>query len=722
MGRRVDRFPRSMAASTLRYCVAGSSPGWAPATAASRVGPCVGAGVAHTVRAPTSTSAHAAHSARTAARSPWSSTPPWRLHGGDDGVADRSGKELLATLDEARQRIRQAGERDERHRRRSAPRRGGRRCPRGSIAAAARRWRRRDGGSRPPTGNRRPPASMAGAASRSSGSRPPAASARYPAGAAGGPTDIGPVSLHEPRLATSASPPGLRRSPAALPGARRRPAGRWRSRSPPRPHFDGSSTVSASAAATAASKALPPSRSAAAPAWAARGAAAHTTPFAPRRCTARRSRCRRSRSGDRRVCARGQARSGCARPSHGAVGGLPARARRWPGRAGRKRPPSASSVPTESHGDDGNRLAAVGGGDDDELVDTEREPLDRRPDVAPLLVPRSRRGRGRLGVCPEGDDIGGEATACGRHVDGGDLGAPGRDPLAHGRTRSTRTGGSCILDTESIQYTRTAVEGRAVARRPAKGRSPMTELLSKDEFRTALEDAIKGREAKNASFSLAWANGELQREHFARWAENHYHYVGPFADYLGYIYANTPDHATDAKDFLLQNMYEEELSDVRHTDLLIRFAEACGTTPRAGHRPAQHERRDAWPAGLVLRHGDARALRRRDRRARRRPRVAGADDLPQAVPAAAREVRLHRGGGRVLRPPHHLRRGARRARLPDRARLRRHARPAAALPRHRPRRRRDAVLLHQGAVRHVRRARDLGPRRTQQTTRRMPTC
>ena len=103
----------------------------------------------------------------------------------------------------------------------------------------------------------------------------------------------------------------------------------------------------------------------------------------------------------------------------------------------------------------------------------------------------------------------------------------------------------------------------------------MAELLSKPEFREALEDAIKGREAKNASFSQAWANGELEREHFARWAENHYHYVGPFADYLGYIYSNTPDYATDAKDFLLQNMYEEELSDVRHTDLLIRFAEAA---------------------------------------------------------------------------------------------------------------------------------------------------
>ncbi|MCG8504808.1 MAG: iron-containing redox enzyme family protein [Sphingomonadales bacterium] len=106
----------------------------------------------------------------------------------------------------------------------------------------------------------------------------------------------------------------------------------------------------------------------------------------------------------------------------------------------------------------------------------------------------------------------------------------------------------------------------------------MTAVLDKDSFKAAIKDAMKGREAKDASFSLAWSNGELSREHFARWAENHYHYVGPFADYLGYIYANTPDHETESKDFLLQNMYEEELADIRHTNLLIRFAEACGTT------------------------------------------------------------------------------------------------------------------------------------------------
>jgi pyrroloquinoline-quinone synthase len=104
------------------------------------------------------------------------------------------------------------------------------------------------------------------------------------------------------------------------------------------------------------------------------------------------------------------------------------------------------------------------------------------------------------------------------------------------------------------------------------------ELLSPSDFRVALEAAMTGTMAKDASFSRAWATGRLERHHFAKWATNHYHYVGPFGDMLGIMYAKTPDWARDAKDFLLQNLYEEELSDDRHTDLLIRFAEACGAT------------------------------------------------------------------------------------------------------------------------------------------------
>ena len=68
----------------------------------------------------------------------------------------------------------------------------------------------------------------------------------------------------------------------------------------------------------------------------------------------------------------------------------------------------------------------------------------------------------------------------------------------------------------------------------------MPELMNHVEFRTALENAIKGKSANKAPFSIAWASGKLSRAHLARWAENHYHYVGPFADYLGYIYARMP--------------------------------------------------------------------------------------------------------------------------------------------------------------------------------------
>ena len=106
----------------------------------------------------------------------------------------------------------------------------------------------------------------------------------------------------------------------------------------------------------------------------------------------------------------------------------------------------------------------------------------------------------------------------------------------------------------------------------------MTALMNHDDFRAALENAIKGRSANKSPFSIAWATGKLTRTHLSRWAENHYHYVGPFADYLGLVYARMPVRYQEAKDFLLANMYEEEIGGDRHTDLLIRFAEACGTT------------------------------------------------------------------------------------------------------------------------------------------------
>ena len=63
-------------------------------------------------------------------------------------------------------------------------------------------------------------------------------------------------------------------------------------------------------------------------------------------------------------------------------------------------------------------------------------------------------------------------------------------------------------------------------------RLAMAALMDQDTFRTALEKAIAGKSANKSPFSLAWASGKLSRAHLARWCEDHYHYVGPFADYL----------------------------------------------------------------------------------------------------------------------------------------------------------------------------------------------
>ena len=147
----------------------------------------------------------------------------------------------------------------------------------------------------------------------------------------------------------------------------------------------------------------------------------------------------------------------------------------------------------------------------------------------------------------------------------------------------------------------------------------MSQLMNPEDFRAALEAAIRGNSANKAPFSVAWASGKLTRAHLARWAENHYHYVGPFADYLGYIYARFPDTYTDAKDFMLTNMYEEEIGGDRHTDLLIRFAEILRHHRRTGEESRQHVSNDARPAELVLHGGDARGPDRRGGRPCRRP-------------------------------------------------------------------------------------------------------
>jgi pyrroloquinoline-quinone synthase len=94
-------------------------------------------------------------------------------------------------------------------------------------------------------------------------------------------------------------------------------------------------------------------------------------------------------------------------------------------------------------------------------------------------------------------------------------------------------------------------------------------------FRTELESAVNARHSRMNPFTERWVKGELSRPQLAAWACQHYQYVSQFARWCATVYGDCTD--ADARDFLLENIVEEE-SGTKHVDLLIRFAEACGSS------------------------------------------------------------------------------------------------------------------------------------------------
>ncbi|MBI3513026.1 MAG: iron-containing redox enzyme family protein [Proteobacteria bacterium] len=105
--------------------------------------------------------------------------------------------------------------------------------------------------------------------------------------------------------------------------------------------------------------------------------------------------------------------------------------------------------------------------------------------------------------------------------------------------------------------------------------------MAASAFRQALEDAIKQRHSAVHPWSEAWTSGKLNRDLLGEWVKQHFHYVSLFSQWLGAVYA-TCSH-WDVQQFLLENIAEEEgmvgngdFAPVRHCDLLLDFAAACG--------------------------------------------------------------------------------------------------------------------------------------------------
>ncbi|MDB5079256.1 MAG: aldehyde dehydrogenase [Chloroflexi bacterium] len=99
--------------------------------------------------------------------------------------------------------------------------------------------------------------------------------------------------------------------------------------------------------------------------------------------------------------------------------------------------------------------------------------------------------------------------------------------------------------------------------------------LTVNSYREEMINAIKGKHSQMHPFTERWVKGELSRADLGFWAAQHYHYVGKFSRWLGAVMSEC--EYEDVRDFLLENMWEEEMG-TRHTEMLIKFAEACGVT------------------------------------------------------------------------------------------------------------------------------------------------
>jgi pyrroloquinoline-quinone synthase len=107
--------------------------------------------------------------------------------------------------------------------------------------------------------------------------------------------------------------------------------------------------------------------------------------------------------------------------------------------------------------------------------------------------------------------------------------------------------------------------------------------MAKSAFRLQLEDAIKQRHSAVHPWSEAWFSGKLNKHLLGEWVKQHYHFVMPTSRMFAAIYGNC--EVQEVCDFLLENVTEEEgivgqagFDAVRHSELLLDFAEHCGKT------------------------------------------------------------------------------------------------------------------------------------------------
>jgi pyrroloquinoline-quinone synthase len=89
-----------------------------------------------------------------------------------------------------------------------------------------------------------------------------------------------------------------------------------------------------------------------------------------------------------------------------------------------------------------------------------------------------------------------------------------------------------------------------------------------------IDEVVESKHILKHDFYTAWTRGELTIEALKGYSAQYYRHVAAFPRYISQIHARTEDLKT--RQYLLENLVDEERGDESHPELWLRFAEGLG--------------------------------------------------------------------------------------------------------------------------------------------------
>ncbi|HVL32371.1 MAG TPA: CADD family putative folate metabolism protein [Actinomycetota bacterium] len=96
------------------------------------------------------------------------------------------------------------------------------------------------------------------------------------------------------------------------------------------------------------------------------------------------------------------------------------------------------------------------------------------------------------------------------------------------------------------------------------------------EWIKRIDDVVAEKHLLNHAFYTAWTEGRLSIGALRGYSEQYYKHVSAFPRYISAIHTQTPDLET--RQYLLENLIDEERGAESHPELWLRFAEGIGAT------------------------------------------------------------------------------------------------------------------------------------------------